>query len=191
LKKIENYFWWGFREISFNNEEISVKTKNWIIGSQIKKIRLDQINPRYETKSSYFVSTTHFIFSLLLFLYISNLIFNFNAIKDLLFFISFLILFGLASFILNNKRVVYNCKNDFFVIYSNRFNSTKVDAFILLLKSEIHQYFLTKYGYIDTDLPKEIQFSNYRWLLQNHFIDEKEYAKLKKKLKKEIAEKKS
>jgi len=190
LKKIKNIFWWGSREISFDSEEVSVNTKNWLVGIQVKRFRLDQINPRYEIRSSYFGSISNFILLFAFLIILFNSFFNLFSIEGLLYLASFLLLMSLLRILVNSRTVEFKSRNDFFTISMNRLNERKVSTFIGCLESETKHYFVKKFGFIDPDLPQESQFENYRWLLQNHIITEKEYKALKDKLKTKILEKK-
>jgi len=44
-------------------------------------------------------------------------------------------------------------------------------------------YLKKKYGFVDEDLPSEMQFKNYLWLWQNDIITQEEYTELKRRLK--------
>ena len=59
----------------------------------------------------------------------------------------------------------------------------EIETYLDLLIATSKDYTRQKYAVVDPDIPDEVLYSNYLWLLQNHIIDKSTYEALKKQLK--------
>jgi len=168
---------------AFDNKELSVSTKSILSGKKIRTVRLDELKHSYDFSTTFNGSGLLTAFAAAaLFIYLFSLAAPFLNLDGVFFF--FLIVIIVLPFFFNYYNYYeLKTKNETIILRCSNRKKEEAENFLMLLIEASKQYLKKKYGFADADIPKEVQFQNYRWLLQNAIISELEYEELKKKLK--------
>lgn len=189
-KQLENKSLLGSRNIEFTDQKITITTKHILAGSRQRSFGLDEITYHYEIRSVSNVERGCSAQLIVLAVIAFVILMTENLLMMLIIGGIFLFLFFIIPGLLMEERIIeIKTKHDPIWIYFNRKTKTETIEFVEALILASKQYFVRKYGYVDKDLPKERQFENYRWLLQNNIISEEKYEALKTALKEKLKEK--
>lgn len=168
---------------AFDEKEVSVRTKSILSGEKVRTVRLDEIRHTYDFSTTFNgAGLLTAIAAGSLFIYLISLAAPFINLDGGFFFI--LITIIVLPFFFNYYNYYeIKTKDESIILRCSKKKKEEAEDFIFLLINASKQYLKNKYGFVDADIPKEVQFQNYRWLLQNAIISEEEYQEMKKKLR--------
>ncbi|MGK0364543.1 MAG: hypothetical protein ACI85O_001600 [Saprospiraceae bacterium] len=168
---------------AFDDKELSVRTKSILAGEKIRTVRLDEIRHSYDFSTTFNgagLLTAFAVATLFIYLFSSAAPFiNFGGA-----FIPLLIAVIFLPFFFNYYNYYeLKAKGEPIILRCSKKKKAEAEDFLTLLIDASKLYVKNKYGFADADIPKDVQFQNYRWLLQNSIISEEEYEDMKKNLK--------
>jgi len=168
---------------AFNDRELSVRTKSILSGEKVRTVRLDEIRHSYDFSTTFNgAGLLTAIAVALLFFYLFSSALPFLNIGG--GFFPFLIAIIVLPFFFGYYNFYeLKTKSGPVILRCSKRKKEEAENFLRQLIETSKQYVKNKYGFIDADIPIEVQFQNYRWLLQNEIISEVEYEELKKELK--------
>ena len=168
---------------AFDDKELSVRTKSILSGEKIRTVRLDEIRHSYDFSTTFNGTALITAFAAAaLFIYLFSLAAPFLNL-DAGFFFLLIAIISLPFFFNYYNYYELKTKAEPLVLRCSKKKKEEAENFLVLLFDASKQFLKKKYGFADADIPKEVQFQNYRWLLQNAIISEEEYEEMKKKLK--------
>ena len=168
---------------AFDDKELSVRTKSILAGEKIRTVRLDEIRHTYDYSTTFNGAGLLTAFAAAaLFIYLFSLAAPFLHLDGGFFFLLIAII-ALPFFFNYYNYYELKTKNESIILPCSKKKKEEAEDFLRLLIDASKQFLKKKYGFVDADIPKDVQFQNYRWLLQNEIISEVEYEEMKKKLR--------
>ncbi|MEN0045431.1 MAG: hypothetical protein AAF806_00085 [Bacteroidota bacterium] len=171
------------QSVEFNEDQISVMLHDLFIGKETWFHKLDEISHRYETNSKVYSGCGCFPVLVLFSVFLVWIIWGASFLLLVPLAMILLLAFFSPQFFFKRTILEIKTKGKPIFLVLNRKNHNEGIKFANQLIQASKDYLKNKYGFVDEDLPSEMQFKNYLWLWQNDIIIGEEYADLKKRLR--------